>query len=44
MTLTKLHNLHTRSADLVQAYLQAAIKYALYFKPPVGVEINNWNG
>ena len=44
MTLSKLHNLHTKSVDFVQAYPQAAIKHVIYLKPPAGVSLNNKNG
>ena len=44
MALSKLNNLHTKSVDFVQAYPQVAIKYAIYLKPPAGVELNNQNG
>ena len=41
MTIAKLHNLHTKSVDSVQAYPQAAIKSVIYLRPPSGVVLND---
>ena len=41
MTIEKLHNLHTKSVDFVQAYPQANIKSAIYLRPPSGVALND---
>ena len=40
MTLSRLHNLHTKSVDFVQAYPQAPIKSSIYLFPPAGVKLN----
>ena len=34
MTVAKLHNLHTKSVEFVQAYPQALVKSAIYLHPP----------
>ena len=44
LTIAKLHNLHTKSVDFVQAYPQAAIQSTIYLKPPAGVVLNDKNG
>ena len=44
MTIAKLHNLHTKSVDFVQAYPQANIKTPIYLHHPVGVVLNNSKG
>ena len=41
LTLSKLHKLHTKSIDLIQAYPQARIKSTIYLKSPPGVELAN---
>ena len=41
MTLSKLHNLHTKSVDFVQAYPQAEIKSSIYLQNPAGVVLTN---
>ena len=41
MTIEKLHNLHTKSVDFVQAYPQANIKSAIYLRPPSSVAFND---
>ena len=40
MTIAKLHNLHTKSVDFVQAYPQAKIKSSIYLHPPAGLILN----
>ena len=40
MTLSRLHNLHTKSVDFVQAYPQAPIKSSIYLFPPAAVKLN----
>ena len=44
MTIAKLHNLHTKSVDFVQAYPQALVKSAIYLHPPAGVILNRSRG
>ena len=44
LTIAKLHNLHTKSVDFVQAYPQAAIQSTIYLRPPAGVVLNDKNG
>ena len=44
MTLSRLHNLHTKSADFVQAYPHAPIKSSIYLFPPAGVKLNPEKG
>ena len=44
MTIAKLHNLHTKSVDFVQAYPQANIKSSIYLHPPAGVILNRSRG
>jgi hypothetical protein len=44
MTIAKLHNLHTKSVDFVQAYPQANIKTPIYLHHPAGVVLNNSKG
>ena len=44
MTIAKLHNLHTKSLDFVQAYPQAKIKTPIYLYNPAGVVLNNTKG
>ena len=39
LTLSKLHKMHTKSIDFVQAYPQASIKSTIYLKSPPGVEL-----
>ena len=38
--MSKLYNLNNRSIDFVLAYLQAAIKTAIYLHPSAGIIIN----
>eukprot|EP00957_Ditylum_brightwellii_P035403 2684580-Ditylum_brightwellii.AAC.1 len=40
MTMSKLHNLHTRLIDFVLAYLQAEVKSVIYLHPPAGIKLN----
>ena len=42
--LAKLHNLHTKSVDFIQAYPQAAIKSSIFLCPPDSVILNDKNG
>ena len=44
MTLSKLHNLHTKSVDFVQAYPQAKIKSEIYLQNPAGVVLTQHKG
>ena len=44
MTLSKLHNLHTKSVDFVQAYPQAKIKSEIYLQKPAGVVLTQHKG
>ena len=37
MTVAKLHNLHTKSVDFIQAYTQDLIKSSICLHPPAGV-------
>ena len=39
MTLSKLHGMHTKSIDFVQAYPQANIKSSIFLKSPQGIEL-----
>ena len=39
MTMAKLHNLHTKSIDFVQAYPQAELKSTIFLRSPPGVEL-----
>ena len=39
MTLAKLHNLHTKSIDFVQAFPQAKVKSTIFLQTPPGVEL-----
>ena len=39
MTIAKLHNLHTKSIDFVQAYPQAELKSTIFLRSPPGVEL-----
>ena len=39
LTLSKLHNLHTKSIDFVQAFPQAKVKSMIFLKTPAGVEL-----
>ena len=44
MTIAKLHNLHTKSVDFVQAYPQAPIRSTIFLRTPPGVELTHQNG
>ena len=44
MTLSKLHNLHTKSVDFFQAYPQAKIKSEIYLQNPAGVVLTQHKG
>ena len=44
MTLSKLHNLHTKSVDFIQAYPRAAIKSTIYLFPPSGIILTQEKG
>ena len=39
MTIAKLHNMHTKSVDFVQAYPQAELKSTIFLRSPPGVEL-----
>ena len=39
MTLSNLHNFHTKSVDFVQAFPQAKVKSTIFLKTPDGVEL-----
>ena len=39
MTLAKLHNLHTKSIDFVQAFPQAKVKSTIFLQTPSGLEV-----
>ena len=41
MTLSNIHNLHTKSVDFVQAYSQAEVKSAIYLYPPAGLQLTH---
>ena len=41
MTIAKLHDLHTKSVDFVQAYSQAMVKKNIYLHRPAGVIFTN---
>ena len=43
MTLAKLHKLHTKSVDFVQAYPQAKVNSTIYLHTPPGVQLSNKN-
>ena len=43
MTLSRLHNLHTKSVDFVQAYPQVIFKSVIHLFPPVGIILNKEN-
>ena len=43
MTLSRLHNLHTKSVDFVQAYPQAIFKSIIHLFPPAGIILNQEN-
>ena len=43
MTLSKLHGMHMKSIDFVQAYPQADIKSTIYLKSPQGIELTKGN-
>ena len=40
MTLSNLHNFHTKSVDFVQAFPQAKVKSTIFLKTPDGVELS----
>ena len=44
MTLSKLHNLRTKSVDFVQVYPQAKIKSEIYLRNPAGVVLDQEGG
>ena len=44
MTIAKLHNLHTKSVEFLQAYPKAKIKSSIYLHPPAGVILNRSKG
>ena len=41
LVLSKIHHLHTKSIDFVQAYPQADIKVIMYLHTPQGVDFGN---
>ena len=41
LVLSKIHNLHTKSIDFVQAYPQADIKVTIYLHTPQGVSFGD---
>ena len=41
MSWSKIHNLHTKSVDFVQAYPQAEVKSAIYLYLPAGVQLTH---
>ena len=41
LVLSKINNLHTKSTDFVQAYLQADIKVIMYLRTPQGVDLGS---
>ena len=43
MTLSRLHNLHTKSVDFVQAYPQAIFKSVIHLFPLAGIILNQEN-
>ena len=43
MTISKLHNLHTKSVDFVQAYPQAELKSTIFLRSTPGVELATYN-
>ena len=44
ITMSKIHNLHTKSVDFLQAYLQEPVKHNIYLRSPDEVMLNNDNG
>ena len=44
LTISKLHNLSTKSVDFVQAYPQALVKSVIFLKTPPGVQLSNDGG
>ena len=44
LAIAKLHNLHTKSIDFVQAYPQVTLKSNIYLHPPAGVLLTDGNG
>ena len=44
LTIAKLHDLHTKSIDFVQAYPQADLKHSIYLRSPSGVLLNDDSG
>ena len=44
MTVSKLHNLHTKSVDFVQAYPQTNIKSTIYLQNPTRVVLTQDKG
>jgi hypothetical protein len=42
--ISKLHRLHTKSVDFVQAYPQAPVKSIIFLRTPPGVELVKQNG
>ena len=43
MALSRLHNIHIKSVDFVQAYPQVPIKSTIYLFPPAGIILNQEN-
>ena len=41
LTLTAVHNWHTKQIDYVQAFAQAPVERTLYMKVPAGIEVEN---